>query len=76
MKVVVTDEKVPEDSSLVEIAQTNHVFNSLKNVMMMIVNMLLVMVVPKMTDCKDFDAKDNRDLIMMMIIMTMMMMMS
>ena len=61
MKVVVTDEKVPEDSSLVEIAQTNHVFNSLKNVMMMIVNMLLVMVVPKMTDCKDCDAKDNRD---------------
>ena len=29
LKVVVSDEKVPEDSGLVEIAQTDHVFNSL-----------------------------------------------
>ena len=61
MKVVVSDEKVPKDSCLVEIAQTNHVFNSLMNMMRMIVNMLPVMVVPKMTDCKDCDAKDKRD---------------
>ena len=39
LKVVVTDEKVPEDSGLVEIAQTNHVFNSL------IGNNLVVVVV-------------------------------
>ena len=39
LKVVVTDEKVPEDSGLVEIAQTNHVFNSL------IVNILVVVTV-------------------------------
>ena len=44
LKVVVSDEKVPEDSGLVEIAQTNHVFNSL------IVNILVVVVVmPEMT---------------------------
>ena len=44
LKVVVTDEKIPEDSGLVEIAQPDHVFNSL------IGNILVVAVVPKMTD--------------------------
>ena len=37
LKVVVADEKVPEDSSLVEVAQANHVFNALQRIYWMTV---------------------------------------
>ena len=32
LKVVVADEKVPEDPSLIEVAQANHVFNALQRI--------------------------------------------
>ena len=48
LKVVVSDEKVPEDSCLVEIAQTNHVFNSLI-VNMVVVTVMVVVVMSEMT---------------------------
>ena len=45
LKVVVSDEKVPEDSGLVEIAQTDHVFNSLVGNNLVVV-MIIVIVMP------------------------------
>ena len=49
LKVVVSDEKVPEDSGLVEIAQTNHVFNSLIVNILVVVTVTVVVVMPEMT---------------------------
>ena len=41
LKVVVSDEKVPEDSCFVEIAQPNHVFNSLIGDILVVLMMMM-----------------------------------